>query len=123
MLKNKKILSLIGLFILISLFSISCSSKQNPTNPTKIKPINLVGTWNCTDAQIGIYFTISDTGSITLSGQTQTIPISNWDAVKNTEQDAPYKLTYGTASFSFTSESDCEATTTGDPMVLHFKKQ
>ena len=121
MLKNKKILSLIGLFILMSLFSISCSSKQDPT---KIKPIDLVGRWNCTDAGgEAVYFTISDTGYITLSGQTDNIPILNWDTVKNTEQDAPYKLTYGESTFSFTSESDCEATTTSNPAVLHFKKQ
>ena len=105
----------------MSLFSISCSSKQDPT---KIKPINLVGTWNCTDAGgESIYFTISDTGSITLYEKPDPLQIPNWDTEKNTEKDAPYKLTYGESTFSFTSESDCEATTTSNPAVLHFKKQ
>ena len=122
MLINKKILSLIGLFILISLFSISCSSKQNPT---KIKPIDLVGRWNCTDAGgEAAYFTINEAGNMTIfDGQTsRTIPINNWESEKNVEQNAPFILESGAVVFSFTSTTEATITYTGVG-TAHFKKQ
>ena len=132
--KNNKILSLIGLFILISLFSISCSSKQNPTN---FKPADLVGTWNCTDEGLtSDSFTISSDGKITLTAGGQSIPsaltIQNWEADKNKEVGSySIKLDlsgtsasqYGTVTFNFKSTSECELTASGMPGgVQHFKK-
>ena len=142
MLKNKKInkiLSLIGLFVLTSLFSISCSSKQNPTenNSTIFKPSDLVGTWNCTDEGLtSDSFTISSDGKISLTAGGQSLPVAltiqNWEADKNKEVSSySVKLDlsgtsasqYGTVTFNFKSTSECELTASGMPGgVQHFKK-
>ena len=125
MLKNKKILSLIGLFILISLFSISCSSKQDPTG---FRMSETVGTWTCSNPQLTgiITFSISSSGQLFIGGNSTYIP--NWSP--NTEVtsyyvDILFQPTSGSstvARFTFTSANRCELTVPGYSMTDVFRK-
>ena len=125
MLKNKKILSLIGLFILISLFSISCSSKQDPTG---FKMSETVGTWTCSNPQLAniITFSISSSGQLFIDGNSTYIP--KWSP--NTEVvsyyvNIPFPMPSGGiiyATFTFTSANRCELTVPGYSMTDVFRK-
>ncbi|WP_300367654.1 hypothetical protein [Brachyspira sp.] len=132
--KINKILSLMSLFFLISLISISCKSKQNPTS---FKPADLVGTWNCTDEGLtSDSFKISSDGKMTLTVGGQSVPgnltIQNWEADKNKEVGSySIKLDlsgtqashFGILTFHFKNTSECELSASGQPgRVQHFKK-
>ena len=89
MLKSKNILSLISLFILMSLFSISCSSKQNPKT---FKLSELVGTWETSDPNADFKtFIVSSNGSFSVT----------------------FIGTIGSIRLTFKDSSSCEASSNG----------
>ena len=133
MYKDKKLLkffSLISLFFLISLISISCQSNQNPS---KFKPQDLVGTWNCTDEGLtSDSFQLSAEGKITITANGQQIPgsltIQNWDTDKVKEVGS-YSIEWDTKipnvgkfTFNFKSTTECDLTSSVMQGTQHFKK-
>ena len=119
-----KTFQIFSIAFLLVLASVSCKSKQDPT---EFKPKDLVGTWKCTDDGLtDDSFTISEGGKIIIYGI--TFDINNWDSDKNNSV-SQYKLDfdaknqlYGVLTFTFKSSSECNVTSSVQSGTQHFKK-
>ena len=128
--KNSKKLFLIVLSVLVVAF-ISCKSNEDPDGGSStFKVSSIVGKWT-SQADAGNTFTVSDTGSISITsgGQSATLTITSWDADKDKEV-GQYAVTLSTTissqkvdfTFTFKSASSCDLTMTGASGTEPFTK-
>ena len=127
--KNSKKLFLIVLSVLVVAF-VSCKSNENPdSGSSTFKVSSIVGTWR---SEFGNTFTVSDTGSVTISSGelSVTLAIKNWDTDKDRDV-GQYAITLSTTynsqqvdfTFTFKSASSCDLTMTGASGTEPFTKQ
>lgn len=112
MLKSKNILSLISLFILMSLFSISCSSKQNPKT---FKLSELVGTWETSDPNADFKtFIVSSNGYVYSDEIGARTLVLSWNGNDERESfSVTFIGTIGSIRLTFKDSSSCEASSNG----------
>ena len=120
-----KIVLLMGLVSLTSLFSVSCSSLFD--SASKFKPYNLRGSWRNID-NYNEKFTISYDGILTFynaDGSYSRHYIDNWDYYKYDERSY-YELVIhnipivGSIIFYFMSENECEISYGADSSKIYY---
>lgn len=120
-----KIVLLMGLVSLTSLFSVSCSSLFD--SASKFKPYNLRGSWRNID-NYNEGFTISSLGELTYynkDGSSSTHYIQNWENDKYDEKRyyelvIPNLPVIGSIIFYFKSETECEISYGADSSKIYY---
>ena len=122
MLKNRNILLLTGLFILlISLFFISCNANQNPKT---FKLSELVGTWETSNANADFKtFVVSSDGYVYSDEIGARTFILNWHADDERES---FSVSFigagiGTIHLTFKDSSNCEVS--GNGKTINYTKK
>ena len=120
MLKSKNILSLISLFILMSLFSISCSSKQNPKT---FKLSELVGTWETSDPNADFKtFIVSSNGYVYSDEIGARTLVLSWNGNDERESfSVTFIGTIGSIRLTFKDSSNCEVS--GNGKTINYTKK
>ena len=122
MLKSKNILLLTGLFILlISLFFISCSSKQNPKT---FKLSELVGTWETSAPNADFRtFAVSSDGYVYSDEIGASTLIINWHGDDERESFSVSFIAAGIGSIhlTFKDSSNCEVS--GNGKTINYTKK
>ena len=122
MLKNRNILLLIGLFILlISLFFISCNANQNPKT---FKLSELVGTWETSAPNADFKtFVVSSDGYVYSDEIGASTLILNWHADDERESFSVSFIaaSIGSIHLTFKDSSNCEVS--GNGKTINYTKK
>lgn len=113
MLKNKKVMKIVLLLLLMSLVLTNCSSIFKPTRT--FTPYDLVGAWRNRHNRLEL-FVITKDGVVTFynaDGSSSSVPISNWSRIKYVEDTCHEFVLYsipivGNVRFVFMSDTECE---------------